>query len=99
MKFTPELLIKLSMIIDKMEIADKIAKIEKGSNEEVGKAVMAIIFSKIYKAENEIYAWIAEVKEISIDDAKKVDLFLLISEFKKSEFYEKLKPFLPLAQD
>lgn len=99
MKITSKLLIKLSMIIDKMGIADEIANIDKGTNEEVGKALLSIIISKIYKAEKEIYEWIADVKGISIEEAQNVDLIEFISNFKESEFYEKLKPFLPSAQD
>ena len=99
MKLTPKTLIKLSMIIDKMGIADEIANIDKETNEEVGKALISIIISKIYKAENEIYEWISEVKGISVDEAKDVDFVQLISDLKNSELFGKFKSFLPHPQD
>lgn len=63
--------IKISAIIDKLEL--KITN-PKGTKEEVGADIMLQITSKAYKAENEIYALVAEIKGCSIKEAENVDL-------------------------
>lgn len=99
MKLTSKLLIRLSLIIDKMGIAKEIADIDKKTNEEVGKTLFAIIFSKLYKVEKEVYEWIAEVKDISVEEAANLDLIQLFEEFKNSEIYSKVTSFLQSQQD
>lgn len=75
-----KLLIKLSLIMDKMEIASEISKIEGETNEEIAKKILGILISKIYRAEDEIYELISEFKNISLDDAKEVDIIPIIQE-------------------
>ncbi|GLC32921.1 hypothetical protein [Clostridium omnivorum] len=68
---------KLSAIIDKMGL--KITN-PKASQEEVGAELMVQIVSKAYKAEKEIYNFIAEIKNITPKEAEKVDLIEFIKE-------------------
>lgn len=75
-----KLLIKLSLIMDKMGIASEISKIEGETNEEIAKKILGILISKIYRAEDEIYELISEFKSISLDDAKEVDIIPIIKE-------------------
>lgn len=75
-----KLLIKLSLIMDKMGIASEISKIEGETNEEIAKKILGILISKIYRAEDEIYELISEFKNISLDDAKEVDIIPIIQE-------------------
>lgn len=79
-----KLLIKLSLIMDKMGIASEISKIEGTTNEEIAKTILAIIVSKIYKAEKEIYELISEFKNISIEEAMDIDIIPVINEFIKN---------------
>lgn len=63
-----EYLIMLSEIIDKMGIAEDIKSLEintgdeKKDNEELGKQVIMMIFTKIYKCKKEFYTFIATYK-------------------------------------
>lgn len=76
----------LSEIIDKMDIKDDLINIEintgdkKNDNVEIAKQILSIIISKIYKAKDEIYKFISEYKQISIDEAKKTDIIKFIKE-------------------
>lgn len=78
-----QLLIKISLIIDKMGIANDIMSIDKSSNEEVGKALIALIISKMYKAENEVYEVIAEYKNITVEEAKKAEIMPILKDLLK----------------
>ena len=78
-----QLLMKISLIIDKMEIANDIMNIDRSSNEEVGRALIALIISKMYKAENEIYEVIAEYKSISVEEAKKTEIIPILKDLLK----------------
>lgn len=69
--------IKLSAIIDKLGI--KINN-PNGTQEEVGADLMMQILSKAHKAENEIYAFVAEVKGISSKEAENIDLISFVKE-------------------
>ena len=53
-----KVLIKLSLIIDKMGIAKDIKNIDKETNEEVGKELITLLITNLHKAENEIYEFI-----------------------------------------
>ncbi len=63
-----ELLVMLSEIIDKMGIADELRTLEINTgnenkdNEELGKQVIMMIFTRIYKCKNEFYSFIARYK-------------------------------------
>jgi predicted peroxiredoxin len=69
--------IKLSAIIDKLEL--KIID-PKATKEQIGADLMMQIISKAHKAEQEIYAFVAEIKGISPEEAEKVDLIGFIKE-------------------
>lgn len=63
-----EYLVMLSEIIDKMGIADELKTLEintgntEKDNEELGKQVIMMIFTKIYKCKKEFYSFIATYK-------------------------------------
>ena len=78
-----QLLMKISLIIDKMGIANDIMSIDKSSNEEVGKALIGLIISKMYKAENEVYEVIAEYKGLTIEEAKKAEIIPILKDLLK----------------
>lgn len=86
-----EMLMKLSLIISKMGIGEDLSKIEASTNEELGKAVLALAIGNIYKADNEVYELIADYKNVTIDEAKKLNIIPIIKEFTNSEY---IKPFL-----
>ncbi len=69
--------IKLSAIIDKLEL--KITD-PNATQEQIGADLMMQIISKAHKAEPEIYAFVAEIKGISPEEAEKVDLVQFIKE-------------------
>lgn len=72
--------IKLSAIIDKLDLQIKTkVKNEQGeyvqlSQEEVGADLIMQFVRKAYKAENEVYNFVAEYKKCSVEDAQDVDL-------------------------
>lgn len=69
--------LKLSAIIDKLDL--KITD-PKASQEQIGADLMMQIISKAHKAEKEIYAFVAEAKGITPQEAEKVDLVQFIKE-------------------
>ena len=69
--------LKLSAIIDKLDL--KIADPKADANK-VGADLMMQIISKAHKAEQEIYAFVAETKGITPQEAEKVDLVQFIKE-------------------
>jgi len=69
--------IKLSAIIDKLDL--KITD-PKASADKVGADLMMQIISKAHKAEQEIYAFVAETKGITPQEAENVDLVQFIKE-------------------
>lgn len=83
--------IKLTQIVDKMGIKDEIVAldIETGNsehdNQELAKKLFSIVISKLYLAENELYEFIAQYKNISVEEAKKVNVIELIKEIFKTE--------------
>lgn len=86
-----KILIKLSLIIDKMGIADDIKKIDKPTDEEVGKELIMLLITNLHKAENEIYQFIADYKGISKEEAEELDVIPL---FKEILNIEGMKDFL-----
>lgn len=72
--------IKLSAIIDKMDIKISNAK---GTQEEIGADLIVQVVSKAYKAEKEIYSFIADMKKISVKEAEDVDIVEFIKEIKE----------------
>jgi len=69
--------LKLSAIIDKLDL--KIAD-PKADAEKIGSDLLMQIVAKAHKAEKEIYAFVAEVKGITPQEAEKVDLIGFIKE-------------------
>lgn len=80
-----KVLIKLSLIIDKMGIAKDIKNIEKETNEEVGKELITLLITNLHKAENEIYEFIADYKKITKEEAEEVDVIPIFKELLKIE--------------
>lgn len=81
-----EVVMLLSECIDKMEIGEQLKSLNvdtgntKQDNEELGKQLIILIISKIYKAKDTIYELIASYKGISIEEAKKQDIIPIIQE-------------------
>jgi len=69
--------LKLSAIIDKLDL--KITD-PKASQEQIGADMMMQIISKAHKAEKEIYAFVAETRGITPQEAEKVDLVQFVKE-------------------
>jgi hypothetical protein len=69
--------LKLSAIIDKLEL--KIAD-PKASQEQIGADLMMQIVRKAHKAEQEIYAFVAETKGITPQEAENVDLVQFVKD-------------------
>ena len=69
--------IKLSAIIDKLDL--KITDPKADANK-IGADLMMQIISKAHKAEKEIYAFVAEVKGITAQEAENIDLVQFIKE-------------------
>ena len=69
--------LKLSAIIDKLDL--KITD-PKADAIKIGADLMMQIISKAHKAEKEIYAFVAEVKGITQQEAENVDLVKFIKE-------------------
>lgn len=81
-----ETLMNLSAIIDKMEIGQDLKNMvvetgdEEKDKEEIGKQLIVLLITKLHKAKNEVYEFISEYKEISIEEAKKVNAIEVIKE-------------------
>lgn len=81
-----EVLISMSAIIDKMEIKEQLKNMEVNTGneekdkEELGKELIILLISKLYKAKDEIYELIAGYKGITIEEAKKVEIIPIIKE-------------------
>lgn len=75
-----KVLIKLSLIIDKMGIAKDIKNIDKETNEEVGKELITLLITNLHKAEKEIYEFIADYKKITKEEAEEVDVIPIFKE-------------------
>ncbi len=69
---------KVSAIIDKMKITMPVTK-GKGQ-QELGAELMFQVVSKLHKAKDEVYAFVAEVKGCTKEEAKNVDLIEFIKE-------------------
>jgi predicted peroxiredoxin len=69
--------LKLSAIIDKLDL--KITDPKADANK-IGADLMMQIISKAHKAEKEIYAFVAEVKGITAQEAENIDLVQFIKE-------------------
>ena len=69
--------LKLSAIIDKLDL--KITDPKADANK-IGADLMMQIISKAHKAEKEIYAFVAETKGITPQEAENVDLMQFIKE-------------------
>lgn len=85
-KINTEMLIKLSLIIDKMEIKDELKSLnidtgDKAQDDlELGKELILLVITKLYKAEEEIYELVAKYKNISIEEAKSEPIIPILAE-------------------
>lgn len=99
-KLNTKLLCKISKLINKMGISSLIMKInvESGNDsvdkQEVVKELLALIVDNLYKVEDEITDFIAELKGISREEAEDEDIILIIQELMQNE---KFKSFLKFA--
>lgn len=81
-----ETLMNLSAVIDKMEISEQLRNMnidtgnEKADNEELGKELIILLISKLYKAKEEVYDLVASYKGISKEEAMKADVISIIKE-------------------
>lgn len=81
-----EVLMTLSACIDKMEIREELKNLEidtgndEKDNEELGKQLIILIISKIYKAKDEVFELVSLYKGISIEEAKKAEIIPIIKE-------------------
>ena len=75
-----ELTIKLSCIIDKMQIKDEIIKIDAKTEKEVGNIVITLIICNLHKAADDVYEFVAMYKGISIEEAKKANVIEILKE-------------------
>lgn len=80
-----KILIKLSLIIDKMGIANEIKNIDKPTDEEVGKELIMLLITNLHKAENEIYEFIGQYKGITKKEAEEIDVIPVFKEILKIE--------------
>lgn len=69
--------LKLSAIIDKLDL--KITDPKADANK-VGADLIMQIVAKAHKAEQEIYAFVAETKGITVKEAENIDLIQFIKE-------------------
>lgn len=78
--------IKMSAIVDKMEIGQQLKDLnvetgdEQKDREELGKQLIILIISKLYKAENEIYELIALCKNITVEEAQNIAVIPFLKE-------------------
>ena len=78
-----ELLIKLSIFVDKLGI--DLTSIKGKDNEEVGTILLSQVLKNLAKAENEFYDLLANYKGVSVEEAKKIDIIQLFKELKDTE--------------
>ncbi len=69
--------LKLSAIIDKLDL--KITD-PNATQEQIGADLMMQIISKAHKAEQEIYAFAADIKGVSVEEAESIDLIQFVKE-------------------
>ncbi len=81
-----EMAIIMSAIVDKMEIGQELKQMEvntgdeKKDREELGKQLIVLIISKLYKAKEEVYELISLYKGIPVEEAKKAQIIPIIKE-------------------
>lgn len=85
-KLDAQTAIKITRLIDKMGIKDEIVNISvetdnpEQDNIELSKKLFSIVISKLYLIEDELYEFISEYKDISIEEAKKVNIIELLKD-------------------
>ena len=67
-KLKNSVLMTLSEFIDVMEIGKDILNIEGKTNEEVGKELIVLFVSRLYKAKKQYYDFVIKYKNIEIND-------------------------------
>ena len=59
-----EMLIKLTSIIDKMNIAEELKKMDKETTEELGTELIVLFITNLHKAEKEMYDFVICYKDL-----------------------------------
>jgi len=75
---TPKAIVLISTMLDKMDI--NIETLTGPSQEEVALKLVGMISRRLYKAEKEFYGILAEYKDISVEEAQKVDFVVTFKE-------------------
>lgn len=70
-------LVKLSKIIDKMEIKDQLTQINKKTKEEIGTEIIALLMCNLHKAEEEVYEFIASYCKCTLVEAEEENVYEL----------------------
>lgn len=84
----------ISKVMSKLDITKEIMKVsENGSPEEVGKEIIALLINNLYKAEEDIVNLLASYKNVSKEEAEKLNVIEEIKELLKDE---KIRSFLNL---
>ena len=97
LKINTRILCKMSKMINKMGISSLIMKLkvetgnENEDKEEIVKELIALVIDNVYKAEDEIIDFIADIKGITKEEAADEDIIEIIKELLK---IERLKDFL-----
>ncbi len=83
---TTETIMLLSACIDKMDIAEELKNLEINTgdsnkdNEELGKQLIILIITKMHRAKEEFYELIANFKNITVEEAKKLNIIPVVQE-------------------
>lgn len=104
-KISTSTLIALTSIIDKMGIADQLKNMDKPTTEELGTEIIVLFMTNLYKAQNQIYDFIIEYKDlmeeptVDEDDENyekeyKKNYQLAVKQAKKYDFIELIKEML-----
>lgn len=76
-----QVFIKLSAMIDKMGV--DLGAIQGKTNEETGLKIVSLLIRNVHKAETELYELIALKQNVSVEDAKKVNVINFIKDLMK----------------
>lgn len=90
-KLTAKMLSKISLVINKMGVSTLISELNENTGDEkkdtfvIVKKLLALIIDNLYKAEDEVIDFVAELKGISKEEAAKEDLIPIIKELINNE--------------
>lgn len=63
-KIPTETLIRLTSVIDKMDIANELKNLDKPTTEELGTEIIVLFMTNLHKAEKEIYDFVISYKDL-----------------------------------